>query len=239
MISIIIPTYNEERRIVKSLSKVFDYLHQNNIDAEIIIVDDGSKDKTVELLEEAREKNFKIIKNQVNCGKGFSVRRGMLEAKGDPIFFTDADLSTPIEELGPAQEWFDQGYDLVIGSRKLKESKIRIKQPIYRTIIGGIFNIMTRFLLIEKIKDTQCGFKGFRKSAVEQIFNRQTLNRFSFDVEIIFIARKFRFRIKEMPVEWINSTESKVSLIKDSFGMFLDLMKIRRNDLLGKYSRQT
>jgi dolichyl-phosphate beta-glucosyltransferase len=234
-LSIVVPAYNEEKRIRKSLDKIFDFLDSKQISYEVIVVDDGSKDKTVEIINSLKNSKLRLLRNKKNSGKGQTVKNGMLEAKGNVVVFTDADLSTPIEEVDKALDWLEKGYDIIIGSRGLKNSDIKIKQPLYRRMMGRIFNIITQILSVRGIKDTQCGFKCFKKETVKKIFQKQTLTGFSFDVEILFLAQKYKYKIKEMPVQWLNDAESKVSPIKDSLRMFRDIFKIQINNMSGKY----
>jgi dolichyl-phosphate beta-glucosyltransferase len=233
-ISVVIPAYNEEKRIGKTLRRVISYLNKRKDDYEIIVVDDCSKDRTVEVVKFLKNKRLRVLKNRCNLGKGGSVKHGMLSAKKKYVLFSDADLSTPIEEIEKFEKLKDK-YDILIGSRALKESDIKIKQPFYRILMGKTFNLIVNILVVWGVKDTQCGFKWFRKDVVKKIFPKQTFNGFSFDVELLFIAKKYGYSIKEIPVTWLNSPDSKVSAVKDSIKMFLDLVKIRINDLRGKY----
>ncbi len=245
-ISIIIPAYNEEKRIQKTLERIFSYMKEKKHNFEIIVVDDGSKDKTVELVELFRKKNsknskdknrIKILKNIKNKGKGHSVKRGMLSGEKKWLLFSDADLSTPIEEIEKFEKYIDQ-YLIIIASRNLKESQIKIKQPKIRSTLGKIFPLVVNLFTIRGIKDTQCGFKLFRKDIAEKIFPLQTSKRFAFDVEVLFIAKKHGYKIKEIPVIWINALGSKVDPIKDSISMFFDLIRFRFNSICGKYNKQ-
>ncbi|MFC1690536.1 dolichyl-phosphate beta-glucosyltransferase [Nanoarchaeota archaeon] len=233
-ISIVIPAYNEEKRIGNSLKKILSYLKKNKFNFEIIVVDDGSTDNTIKIVKKINS-NIRIIKNNSNKGKGFSVRKGILSANKQLILFSDADLSTPIEELPRLIKAIEDDYDLAIGSRAITGAKIEIHQPFYREAIGRIFNKIVQTIATWGIKDTQCGFKLFKKKTAKEIFSRLTINNFGFDVEAIFIAKKKGYKIKEIPITWINSAGSKVSPVKDSIKMFLDLFKIRIYSLLGKY----
>lgn len=225
MISIIIPAYNEEERICVSLEKIINYINSENINAEIIVVDDGSKDKTFEVSSIFPE--VKVVKQDKNKGKGAAVRRGMLEAKGDFRIFSDADLSTPIYELKKLIEMYEKGYDVCIGSRAVDYSMIKEHQPWYREMMGKTFNKIVQLLVVKGIKDTQCGFKGFRKEAAEKIFSIAQIDGFAFDVELVFLAGRFNFKIIEIPVEWYNDERSKVNPLTDSTKMFLEILKIR------------
>jgi dolichyl-phosphate beta-glucosyltransferase len=234
-LSIVIPAYNEEKRIKNTISKIIKYVDSNKIKYELIVVDDGSRDNTVKMVQNFSG-NVKIIKNKINSGKGFSVKRGIENAKYDLILFSDADLATPIEELNTMLKEIEKGADIVIASRNLPSSNIVVRQPIYRQMMGKIFPLIVRLLLIPSIRDTQCGFKLFKSKVAKQIVKKQTINQFSFDVEILFIAIKSRFNIKEIPVRWIDKKGSTVNPLKDAFKMLIDLFKIRYNDIMGKYN---
>ena len=236
-LSVIIPAYNESKRITNTVIRISKYLKEKNHDYEIIVVDDGSRDNTAEIVSELSKEyeNLSLVKNGKNKGKGYSVKNGMLHAERDYLLFSDADLSTPIEEIEKFLPWLKEGYDVVIASRALKGSDIKIKQPFYRVFIGKTFNKIVQIIATRGIKDTQCGFKLFTKKAAKRIFPKQKLERFGFDVEILYLTKKFGFKIKEVPVIWINAEGSKVSPIKDSIDMLKDLFIIRLNDLLGKY----
>lgn len=234
-ISVIIPAYNEEKRLPKTLNRIYKYLSKTKADYEILVVDDGSKDRTIEAARKTKNDKTKIISYGRNKGKGYAVKTGMLKADGDYLLFSDADLSTPIEELDKFLKQMKH-HDIVIGSRAVKGSDIKIKQPFYRVLLGKTFNLIVQILTIRGIHDTQCGFKLFRKEAAMKIFPKQRIERFGFDVEILFIAKKSGYRIKEMPVVWINDEESKVSPVKDAIRMFRELLTIRYNSLRGRYS---
>ncbi|MBW2983484.1 glycosyltransferase family 2 protein [Candidatus Woesearchaeota archaeon] len=234
-ISVVIPAYNEENRIKKSIIKIIAYLENNFGKYEILVVDDGSTDSTHRTISELNNSNISILRNKKNKGKGHSIKKGVLSAEYELILVTDADLSTPIEELGKFIKYIKQGYDVVFGSRNLKGSKIKESQPFYRQLMGKTFPLLVNIITSLKFKDTQCGFKLFKNQAAKEIFNRQTIDGFAFDAEILFIANNLKYRIKEAPVVWSNSKESKVSPIKDSIKMFVDILKIRLNDLSGKY----
>jgi dolichyl-phosphate beta-glucosyltransferase len=229
-ISIVIPAYNEEKRIGKTLKKVYEYFKEKKIEFEIIVVDDGSNDKTVEIVENFSfdKKEIRILKHEKNMGKGAAVKTGILNAKGELILFTDADLSTPIEEFEKLKNEIENGYDIAIGSRGLKDSKIVIPQPFYRRIIGRIFPLLVRLLVINDFKDTQCGFKLFKKEVGKKIFSQLKTNGFAFDVEVLARGKKENFKIAEVGVVWYNSPESKVSVLKAPVKMFLELNKIKK-----------
>ena len=200
-------------------------------DYEIIVVNDGSKDKTVELIKKLNYPHIKIINNRGNRGKGYSVRQGVMHAQGELVLFSDADLSTPIEEYAKLKSYLDQGYDIVIGSRRIKGADVKIKQPLHRRLLGQGFGFLVELLAIKGIKDTQCGFKMFKSDIAKKSFFLQKMDGFSFDVEVLFIAkRRFKARIKEVPVQWIDSAKlSKVNAGKESLRMLKDLIRIRFN----------
>ena len=232
--SVIIPTYNEEERIGGTLEKIAAYLSRQNYSHQIIVVDDASSDKTVKIIEDFREK-IVLLRNKRRKGKGYSVRQGVLSATGDFVLFSDADLSTPIEELEKLLFWLEKGYHLALGSRRLPDSEISIPQPFLRRLMGKIFNLLVRIFVVRGFCDTQCGFKCFEKKTANFLFGKQRLSGFCFDVEILYLAEKFKKRAKEVPVRWLNSPVSKIGPLKHSFLMFLDLFRVKLNDLRGVY----
>jgi len=225
-ISVVIPAYNESKRIKRTLLQIEQYLSKHKAKYEIIVIDDGSTDDTVKVVKSLKIKNLKILINRKNMGKGGSVRKGMLNSRGEYVLFSDADLSTPIEELDKLLRHIKK-YDIVIGSRALSGSNIKQHQPALREIIGKTFNFLVRFFTGLKIKDTQCGFKLFKGEATKEIFQKQKTRGFSFDVEVLYLAKRMRYSIKEVPITWINSPQSKVSAVKDSIKMLLDIIRIR------------
>lgn len=238
-LSIVIPCYNEQNRIGSTLEKIIAYFSNTSTPFEffeLIIVDDGSKDNTIGIVRETIRKlkgnfiNFelKILVNEKNSGKGYSVRKGVLASHANLVLFSDADLSTPIEEIEKLYPYINEGYDIVIGSRGLKQSQILKRQIKIREFAGKTFNFFVRKLTGLEFMDTQCGFKLFNKKSVELIFPLLKINDFSFDVEILFLAKKKKLNIKEIPVKWINSEESKVNVIKDSLKMFKNIIKIKK-----------
>jgi dolichyl-phosphate beta-glucosyltransferase len=233
-ISVVIPAYNEEKRIKTTLEKILRYLDKNKFDYELIVVDDCSADNTINAVKSFKNSKIRILKNNENMGKGYSVKRGVLASSKENILFSDADLSTPIEELDKFLEYTNNN-DIIIASRNLKESNIALKQPFFRSSLGKIFPFFVNLFVLKGIKDTQCGFKLFKSSA-KKIFEKQKLNRFAFDVEILYLAEKSGLRIKELPVRWINSEGSKVNPLKDPISMFYDLIKIKINEIKGKYN---
>ena len=235
-LSIVIPAYNEEERILPTLEKIYSYLSDQEFSYEVIVVDDGSTDNTEEIVRNFKTENRPLfLTNGTNRGKGFTVKSGMLASKGDYVFFTDADLSTPVEEISKCLPYLSGENDIVIGSRSLPESDVRIHQPWYREKMGRVFNLIVTSLLIGGIVDTQCGFKGFKAKVIKPVFSRSVISGFSFDVEILYIANKQNLTIKEVPVRWENSALSKVSPIKDSIKMFIDLLGIRLKNIRGAY----
>jgi dolichyl-phosphate beta-glucosyltransferase len=236
-LSIIIPAYNEEHVINQSLNAIYQYLNKQNIEFEILVVDDGSQDRTADIVREISKgrKTIKLICNERNRGKGYAVKKGVLAAKGESILFTDADLSTPIEEIPKLTYWLKEGYDIAIGSRKLPDSIIKIHQAWHRQKMSNFFNFVVNHLLIKGLKDTQCGFKCFKGPTAKFIFDKQKLNGFSFDVELLFIGHKYGYKIKEVPVSWSMGPSSKVHPLKSPIQMFIDLIKIRYFDLQGFY----
>jgi dolichyl-phosphate beta-glucosyltransferase len=238
-ISIVIPAYNEESRIQPTLEKVSAYCKDRFRDFEIIVVDDGSTDNTLSVVKNLGQhlENINLMHYPKNAGKGFAVRKGVLSSRGDLLLISDADLSTPIEELEKLISYIHaDSYDIAIGSRGLKESDILLKQPWYREMMGKTFNIFVRMVAISGIKDTQCGFKLFRGDIARDLFKRCSIDGFSFDVEVLYLAKNAGHKIKEVPVRWVNSPSSKVELIRDPLVMLLELLKIRINSLTGKYT---
>jgi len=238
-ISIIIPAYNEEERLPAALDAVLVHLSARGFSfAEVVVVDDGSRDGTARVAAEYAKTHpsVRLLRNPGNRGKGYSVRHGMLEAAGDWLLFTDADLSAPIAELDKLMEAArDRRAAVVVGSRALDRSLIGVHQPYFRETAGRIFNLAVRLLTGLSFWDTQCGFKLFEGRAAREIFRRQRLERFGFDVEVLFIARLLGYRAVETPVRWNHAAGTKVSMFRDSLGMFLDLLRIRSFQLRGYY----
>lgn len=238
-ITIVVPAYNEEQRLPATLSALVSYLERSpGRVAEILVVDDGSSDATAAVVDAFARSHacVLLLKNPGNRGKGYSVRHGMLEAKGDSILFTDADLSTPIEELDNLRAVAARsGADVVIGSRALDRSLIAVHQSVFRENAGRIFNFVVRLLTGLPFHDTQCGFKLFTAAAARQVFPRQRLERFGFDVEVLFIAGRLGFRTLEVPVRWSHAKGTKVRMFGDSLNMFLDLYRVRWNQWRGRY----
>jgi dolichyl-phosphate beta-glucosyltransferase len=232
-ISIIIPAYNEEKRLPSTLQQVRDYLARSPWEfSELVVVDDGSRDGTAPV---ARAAGARVLGNPGNRGKGFTVRHGMLEAKGEWILCTDADLSAPIEELDRLWEAADRNQALVaIGSRALDRSLIGVHQPFFRERMGRVFNFTMRQLTGLPFQDTQCGFKLFQAAAAREIFGRQLLDGFGFDVEVLYIAQRLGYKSIEVPVKWNDMAGTKVSMWR-GMKAFLDPLKVRWNGISGKY----
>lgn len=238
-ISIIIPAYNEENRIKNTLLSIQDYISSNKINAEIIVVNDGSKDSTVEVVKSYQNKipNLQIIDLGKNCGKGAAVKQGVIKSRGKLILFTDADNSTPIEELEKLQKsLMTNNAQIAIGSRYLQDSSVKIKQPKYRIFIGRAGNLLIRMFLIDGLRDTQCGFKLFTSDAAKNIFQFQKVSRFGFDMEALVVAGHLGYKIVEVPVSWFNSAESRVRPIKDALITLKDLVYIKLNIWSGRYN---
>lgn len=232
-LSVIIPAYNEENRIAETLKLVKKYLEKQDYDWEIIIVDDGSKDKTRKVVR--KMDGFRLNKKRKNKGKGYSVREGMLVASGDYRLFMDADNATKITEIGHFWPWFDKGYDIVVGSRDIKGSKVAVSQVWYKELAGRLGNVLIQIVAVWGIHDTQCGFKVFSKKAAEDVFPLQKIDGFGFDIEDLALAKKMGYKIKEEPIIWHNVEGSKVSL-KSYLKVFVDLFKVRWWLWGGKYS---
>jgi len=233
MISVIIPAFNEEKRLPDTIDEIINYFKHLKLTFEIIIIDDGSTDSTKDIiLKKYNFKNINYLRNKINKGKGFSIKKGVLNAKGDLILFTDADLSTPIFEFEKLKEYLNKGYDIAIASRALKFSKIEKHQNILRETMGKIFNLIVRLILLKEYHDTQCGFKLFKSTVAKEIFPKTTIDGFAFDVEILILAKILKFKVIETPVIWSNSPESKINPIKDSIKMLKDLIKLRKKYLI-------
>jgi dolichyl-phosphate beta-glucosyltransferase len=236
-LSVIIPAYNEEKRLPKTLREIDDYLKKQNFESEIIVVSDGSKDKTCEIVESLKSeiKNLKLICEKVNRGKGYAVKIGMLNAKGKFRLFTDADNSTPINQIEKFWPEFEKGADIVIASRDIKGAILDPPQPLFRRFVGEVFKYLRKIIVgLWEIQDTQCGFKCFKGEVAEKIFQKCEIERFAFDPEVLLIAKKMGFKIKEVPVYWKNDLQSKVKF-KSMVKMLIDLFKLRINLLKGKY----
>ncbi|MBI5154057.1 glycosyltransferase family 2 protein [Candidatus Poribacteria bacterium] len=233
LLSVIIPAFNEEQRLPATLASIQDFLSRARFSWEIIVVDDGSRDDTIGAATAAfRDERCRVLPNPRNMGKGASIRNGMLAARGKYRLFTDADNSTPIEEAPKLLARMKrERADVAIGSRAVKGACLEVRQPLYREFMGRVFNLIVQVITLPGIKDTQCGFKIFTARAAKRVFPKQEMAGFSFDVEVLFLARRARFRIVEVPVRWINSPASRVSPIRDSAKMFADVVRIRLKHL--------
>jgi glycosyltransferase involved in cell wall biosynthesis len=235
--SIVIPAYNESARLSATLEKVLDYVHSQGWDAEIIVVNDGSRDNTADIVRSFAEKDpaVLLVENPGNRGKGYSVRNGMLHARGRIVLFSDADLSSPIEEAPKLFAALENGADIAIGSRWLRAETQTRRQPLHRQLFGRIFNLAMRLTLGLHFADTQCGFKAFKQSAVQAIFPLQKIERWGFDPEILFLARKFKFKVQEVPVAWAHREGTSINPLVDGSRMAMEMLHIRWNSLTGKY----
>ena len=235
-LSIVIPSFNEELRLPGTLRAIANYIRASGRSTEVIVVDDGSRDQTaaVAALYTNQIPGLHVIRNAENRGKGFSVRRGMLEAGGRIVLFTDADLSAPIEEADKLLASLTD-HDVAIGSRAVDRSLITIRQARFREFAGIVFNVIVRLALRLPFVDTQCGFKAFRREPCRVVFEQQRIERFGFDPELLYLARHHGLRAIEIPVRWAHSPATKVSMFRDSLQMFLDIFIIRWNALLGRY----
>jgi glycosyltransferase involved in cell wall biosynthesis len=236
--SLVIPAYNESSRIRPTLDEILRYTGEKKWDVEILVVDDGSRDDTSAIVREygGAHPQVQLIQNPGNRGKGYSVRNGMLHASGDICLFTDADLSSPIAEAEKLFEAIRQGADIAIGSRWLRAELQTERQPLYRQAFGRIFNLLLRIVLGLRFRDTQCGFKAFRREAAQRIFPLQRIERWGFDPEILFLARRMGFRTVEVPVLWAHSEGTRLHPFRDGLRMFGDVMRIRWSALTGAYS---
>jgi len=238
-LSIVIPCYNEALRIKSTFKCIESYIKKAKINCEVIFVNDGSLDNTREILEEfvTQDNKYKLINLSKNEGKGSAIMNGVMKAKGKYILFTDSDNSTPIEEFSKLYSiLLEKNADICIGSRYLDRKLVKIKQPWYRILISRLGNFLISLVLIDGIKDTQCGFKLFRSQVAKEIFNMQKIKRFGFDMEVLIIAKHYKFKIVEVPVSWINSTDSRFRLVQDSLITLKDLIYIKLNLICGRYT---
>jgi dolichyl-phosphate beta-glucosyltransferase len=235
-LSIVVPAFNEASRIGVSLEKIDEFMRKSSLTYEVIVVDDGSTDQTSAIVKQSKLKSLRFIQNPENFGKGFTVREGVLAARGDYVLFTDADLSAPIEEVSKLLDVATkEGAEVVIGSRAIDRSYIEKHQSRSRELGGIAFNWMVRSFLGLPLQDTQCGFKLFHRQKSRRIFERQTTAGFGFDPELLFLAKREGLRIREVPVRWSHAEGSKVRFMTHATVMFLDLLRIRWNALTGRY----
>ena len=238
--SIVIPAYNESARIPATLQSVIAFLHEHSLAAEVLVVDDGSRDATAEVVRAfaATAPEVRLIQNPGNHGKGYSVRNGILQALGEVVMFTDSDLSAPIEEAKLLFAAIAEGADIAIGSRWLDRGRQTHRQPLYRQFFGRCFNAVTRAVMGLRFADTQCGFKAFTRAAAQTVFQLQTIEGWGFDPEILFIAVKRGFRVDEVPVSWAHDERTRMSYLKDGIKMLEEIAIIRWNALRGRYGKQ-
>jgi dolichyl-phosphate beta-glucosyltransferase len=236
--SFVIPAYNESVRIRPTLHALLRHVQEQNWDAEILVVNDGSTDDTAQAVREFGKTHPQVllVENPGNHGKGYSVRNGMLHARGDICLFTDADLSSPITEAQKLFDAIDRGADIAIGSRWLRTELQTERQPLYRQAFGRIFNLAQRLILGLRFADTQCGFKAFRRDAAQRIFPLQKIERWGFDPEILFLARRADLRVEEVPVLWAHSEGTRLNPLRDGLRMFVELLRIRWNAMTGDYA---
>ncbi|WP_130418524.1 dolichyl-phosphate beta-glucosyltransferase [Edaphobacter modestus] len=238
-LSIVIPAFNESARIECALDRVLSCVAERAWDAEVLVVDDGSTDNTAAIVHRWMETHprLHLVQNPGNRGKGYSVRNGLLQAAGEIVMFTDADLSAPMEEAERLLTALRNGADVAIGSRWLDRKRQTIHQPLYRQFFGRCFNWITRRIMGLPFRDTQCGFKAFRRPAAQVIFRLQTIERWGFDPEILFIAQKLGYEIREVPVTWGHDERSRMSYLKDGMKMLEEMAVIRSNSLAGRYDK--
>jgi len=235
--SIVIPAYNESARIERALQEVTACVERHGWAAEVLVVNDGSRDDTAAIVQRWMEQKpyLKLLENPGNRGKGYSVRHGLLKATGAIVMFTDADLSAPMDEAELLFQAIRDGADVAIGSRWLERQRQTIAQPWYRRFFGRCFNMVTRLVMHLPYADTQCGFKAFRREAAQAIFPLQRIERWGFDPEILFIAQRLKFTVREVPVTWGHDERSRMSYLRDGMRMLEEMVVIRWNALTGKY----
>ncbi len=236
-LSIVIPVYNEAKRLPNSVPKLISYFEAQDYSYEFVIVDDGSSDGTTQLAREllAPVKNLQVIESRPNRGKGHVVKVGMLAARGKVRLFCDADLSTPLSEMEHFWPWLESGYKIVIGSRKMLGATIVRHQPLWRESLGKVFTWLTNVIATNGISDITCGFKCFTADAAQELFSRSVIDDWSFDAEVLYIAQRHGYKIKEVPVSWHDTPGTKVRLLKDSSRSLAGLARIRMNDVRGRY----
>jgi len=228
-LSVVIPAYNEEQRLPRTIEHIERYLDGRGVNYELILVDDGSADGTRQVMDEAAARNPRVRLEALpsNRGKGRALAAGVAVARGDEVLVTDADLSTPIEELEKLEAALKAGAGVAIGSRSVKGSRIEVQQPIYRVLMGKAFNLIVQIALLPGIWDTQCGFKLFRADVAQPVFAALTTDGFGYDPEVLFLAKRRGVRIAEVPVVWRNSAPTKVMAIRSSFDMFKHVVRVR------------
>lgn len=235
--SIVIPAYNEAERLGATLDKILEYVQAKKMSVEVVVANDGSRDSTAEIVNSCAARNpiVRLVENPGNRGKGYSVRNGMLHARGQILLFSDADLSSPIEESEKLFAALNAGSDVAIGSRWVRAELQTQRQPLYRQLFGRVFNLLLRITLGLKFKDTQCGFKAFNRKAAELLFPRQRIDRWGFDPELLFLAKRFGLKVSEVPVAWAHSPGTRISPLTDGLKMFVEMLRIRWYGITGKY----
>jgi dolichyl-phosphate beta-glucosyltransferase len=239
LLSIIIPAHNEESRLLQSLDKIWSYLREQDYSSEIVVVENGSLDHTFEIARDFAAQHSEVrVLQESKAGKGLAVKRGMLEATGEYRFICEADLSMPIEKIDQFLPPLAPDYDIGIASREVPGAQ-RFDEPAYRHLIGRVFNFIVRTVTLPGIQDTQCGFKCFRAAVAEDVFPAQTIDGWTFDVELLFIAIRRGYKVLEIPIPWYYHSGSRVRILRDSILMFLDLFKIRWNGFRGRYASRS
>src|ERR1700674_3236264 len=238
-LSIVIPSFNEELRLPVTLAEISAYIRASKRETEVIVVDDGSTDRTADVANafQGEIQRLRVVANKKNRGKGYSVRHGMMEAHGRIVLFTDADLSAPIDEADKLLAALAD-HDVAIGSRALNRNLIAVRQSVFRENAGILFNLIVRAVLRLPFVDTQCGFKAFRRDRCRVIFQQQRIERFGFDPELLYLARHHGLRAIEIPVRWGHSPATKINMMRDSVLMFVDVFTIRWNSILGRYPKR-
>jgi dolichyl-phosphate beta-glucosyltransferase len=228
-LAVVVPAYNEHDRIGPTLDRLHEYLSGQNYSWKVVVVNDGSKDDTAQIVTDFAQThpNFELLDSQPNHGKGFVVRKGMLETDAEWLLFSDADLAAPIEEVEKLWKAVEGGTPIAIGSRPLKESNLEVRQPWYREMAGRSFNLAVQIFAVKGIKDTQCGFKLFRQDVAQDVFKRCKLDGFGFDFESLMIARDLGYPIAEVPIRWAHQEGSKVNMVRDGIRMLTELVKLR------------
>lgn len=234
-LSIIVPTYNEEKIIRDTLNKILKYLSNKKYTWELVVSDDGSIDDTASIVKKFKERRIRLKSYPQNQGKGAALKRGILSARGEYIIFMDADLSVPLKNIDLFLEILQKDAEVIIASRRVKGAKILIHQPIYREIMGRLFTFISRIVTNNNISDFTCGFKGFTREAALNIFSRSLIKRWAYDSEVLFLAKKLGYSIRQEPILWKNRRDTRVKLRKVIFQTFLDLLKIRFFNFFGRY----
>ena len=235
-LSIIIPAHNEENRLPRTIGQVFDFLSKQSYSSEVLVIENASTDRTLDIARDFTASHPELrVFHEALRGKGCAVQRGMLEARGEYRFLCDADLSMPIEELNKFLPPATDGFDIAIGSREAKGAA-RYNEPGFRHWGGRLINFAIQVLILPGLNDTQCGFKCFRAEAATRLFSQQTIHGWAFDIEILYLARRKRYKVKEIPIDWYFDADSKVNAVQDALHMLNDIFRIRLNSLRGRYS---